>query len=125
MAAHTPERPPQVLVVEDELLLALDIVQLLRKLGCEAVGPAPSVSRAQELIDEARPDFALLDVNLGGERSTAVAETLRALDVPYALATGYGAEQLPEPALRDAPRVTKPLTLDALRALLDAHLHGG
>jgi CheY-like chemotaxis protein len=99
----------RVLVVEDEFLIALDIEQILAGLGCIVIGPAPSVARALALIDREAPDFAILDVNLGRERSAPVAEALRARGVPFALATGHNSRQLPEAVFLDAPHLGKPL----------------
>lgn len=99
----------RVLVVEDELLIALEVEQMLAGLGCIVSGPAPTVARALALIDREEPDFAILDVNLGRERSAPVAEALRACGVPFALATGYNDRQLPEEAFRKAPHLGKPL----------------
>lgn len=99
----------RVLVVEDEILIALETEQMLGCLGCIVIGPVPSVARALALLEGEEPDFAILDVNLGSERSTPIAEALRARGVPFALATGYNDRQLPEAAFRDAPHLGKPL----------------
>jgi CheY-like chemotaxis protein len=99
----------RVLVVEDELLIAVEIEQMLAGLGCIVIGPVPTVAQALELIDCETIDFAILDVNLGSERSAPVAEALRARNVPFALATGYNDAQLPEEAFREAWRLGKPL----------------
>lgn len=99
----------RVLVVEDEFLIAIETEKMLADLGCNVIGPVPSVVRALDLIDREEPDFAILDLNLGSERSTPVAEALRARGVPFALATGYSRHQLPEAAFGDAPHLGKPL----------------
>jgi CheY-like chemotaxis protein len=100
---------PRILIVEDELLIAMEIEQMLVELGCAVVGPAPSVAQALAILDREEPDFAILDVNLGPERSTPIAEALRKRGVPFALATGYDRSQLPEPAYRHALHLGKPL----------------
>ncbi len=108
----------RVLVVEDEFLIAMETEQMLADLGCIVIGPVPTVARALALFDREKPDFAILDVNLGRERSTPVAEALRAGGVPFALATGYNGSQLPEKAFRNAPHLGKPLDRNLLvRAL--------
>ena len=81
----------QILVVEDEFLIAMELEQTLRRAGYQVVGPAPSLGTALELLRQVRPDAAVLDVNVGGERVTPVAEVLRAMAVPFVLASGYGA----------------------------------
>jgi hypothetical protein len=61
------------------------------------------------LLRVERPDAAVLDVDLAGEWVTPVAEVLRAMLVPFILASGYGAADLhAEPVLRDAVNVGKP-----------------
>jgi CheY-like chemotaxis protein len=104
--ARTGSRP-LILVVEDEVLIAMEIEQALADLRCSVLGPAPSVALA--LIEREKPDFAILDVNLGRERSAPVAEALRERGVPFALATGYDRSQATEEAYRDAPHLGKPL----------------
>lgn len=82
---------------------------MLRQAGYDVVGPARDVSAALGLLPAERPDGAILDVNLAGEWVTPVAEVLRAMFVPFILASGYGAEDLDfEPVLRDAINVGKP-----------------
>lgn len=68
----------RVLVVEDELLVAMEMEEALAQMGCVVLEPAPSVARALALLERKTPDLALLDVNLGRERSTPVAEALLA-----------------------------------------------
>ncbi len=77
--------PHQILVVEDEFLIAMELAQTLRRAGYQVVGPAASLGTAFELLRHVRPDAAVLDVNLAGERVTPVAEVLRAMAVPFVL----------------------------------------
>ncbi len=99
----------RILLVEDEFLLAMELEDMLRQAGYDVVGPARDVSAALRLLRAERPDGAILDVNLAGEWVTPVAEVLRAMLVPFILASGYGAEDLDgEPVLRDAVNVGKP-----------------
>jgi two-component SAPR family response regulator len=99
----------RVLVVEDEFLLAMELEALLKRNGCEVLGPASTVEWALALIVHDRPDLALLDVNLKGLRATPVAAALRERGVPFVLITGYGSDQLSEPELRAPPRIEKPV----------------
>ncbi len=108
----------RVLVVEDELVVALELEDLLTGLGYAVLGPASTVERALALLARERPDMALLDVNLNGERVTPVAEALRARGVPFVLVTGYGKKQLREAVLRDARRLSKPVDGRRLGRLL-------
>jgi two-component system, response regulator PdtaR len=102
-------RNPRILVVEDEFLIAMELDITLRSAGYQVLGPAPNVSAALGLLRVERPDAAVLDVDLAGEWVTPVAEVLRAMLVPFILASGYGAADLhAEPVLRDAVNVGKP-----------------
>ena len=102
-------RTPFILVVEDELLTAMELETTLRSAGYQVLGPAANVGAALELLRDERPDAAVLDVNLAGEWVTPVAEVLRAMFVPFILASGYGAaDLLAEPVLRDAVNIGKP-----------------
>jgi CheY-like chemotaxis protein len=113
-----------ILVVEDEFLVALELEQLLGGRGCQVVGPAASVRRALALLGVEKVDAAVLDVNVDGARITPVAEALKAREIPFVLATGYGASTFPEPALCKAPRVTKPvIEAELLRVLRAAVTH--
>ena len=108
----TPERPPRgplVLVVEDEFLLAMDLGVLLERQGYRVLGPAATVAEALRLLDGGEtPGAALLDVNLRGETVTPVAARLRALGVPFVLASAYDDARLAALGLAGAPNVGKP-----------------
>lgn len=99
----------RVLIVEDETLVAMELEVLLAEHGCAVVGPVPTVARALALLDRERPDAAILDLNLNGQKATPVAAALTALGVPFVLATGYGEAQSLQPELEQAPRVDKPV----------------
>jgi CheY-like chemotaxis protein len=114
----------RVLVVEDELLVALEVEAALEAEGCAIVGTAPTVGRALSLLDGPEApalDAALLDVNLRGEMVTPVARRLADRGLPFVLVTGYDALDLREPVLGGAPRVPKPFEPPELvRALATA-----
>ena len=115
-------RGRRVLVVEDELLVAMMLEELLRKAGCVVLGPIPRVEMAVPAAREEAIDIALLDVNLAGERVYPVAEALIERDVPFVFMTGYGREGLAE-EYADRPAIAKPFktaaVLDLLHAVLD------
>jgi CheY-like chemotaxis protein len=113
-------RPSDVLLVEDNFIIALDTEDMLRQLGVETVRTARSVTRALELIDAGAPDFALLDVNLGDEKCFEIAERLRDLGVPFAFATGYGDNHALPAKFADAPIVPKPYNSDDIEKVLAA-----
>ena len=87
--SHGPV-PQRVLLVEDNMIIALDTEENLLELGVGEVILAGSNDAALASIDGMPPDFALLDFNLGGETSEATARALDRRGVPFAFATGYG-----------------------------------
>jgi CheY-like chemotaxis protein len=110
--------PSDVLIVEDDPIIALDFEDTLLGFGVKTVRTAGYVAKALAMIEERPPDFALLDVSLIREKSFAVAERLDALKIPYAFVTGYGADARLPAAFNGKPRLPKPSSTDALQALL-------
>ncbi len=110
--------PGDVLVVEDDPIIALDFEDTILGFGVKTVRVAGSVTRALGMIEERAPDFALLDVGLVREKSFAIAERLDTLGIPFAFVTGYGADVRLPAAFAQRPRLPKPCTADALAALL-------
>jgi CheY-like chemotaxis protein len=95
----------RILVLEDEMLLALDAAASLEAFGALVVGPAHDVERALALVAAEPLDAAMLDVNIRGGDSLAVATALARLGVPILFATGYGAtpQGWPKGAIIDKP----------------------
>jgi CheY-like chemotaxis protein len=85
-----------VLVVEDELLVAMLIEEYLLDLGYEIVGPVMRLGPAIEIAQVAEIDFGVLDINLAGEQSFPVADVLRQRGIPFIFASGYGSAGLVE-----------------------------
>jgi CheY-like chemotaxis protein len=110
--------PGDVLIVEDDPIIALDFEDTVLGLGVKTVRTAGTVSRALQIIEERAPDFVLLDIGLVREKSFAVAERLEALGIPFAFVTGYSTDVALPAALTSKPRLPKPCTSDALEALL-------
>ena len=110
--------PNDVLIVEDDPIIALDFEDTLLGFGVTTVRTAQTVARALAMVAERQPDFALLDVGLTREKSFAVAERLDALKIPFAFVTGYGADAKLPAAFVNTPRLSKPYSTDALLMLL-------
>lgn len=98
---------PRVLIVEDEMLVALDMANLLERGGYVVVGLAGSVTEALALLRKETFDIALLDVNLGGKTVEPVAKSLATRAIPFGLVTAYPSHILPQ-SLRTRPCITKP-----------------
>jgi CheY-like chemotaxis protein len=111
--------PNDVLIVEDDPIIALDFEDTLLGFGVKTVRTAGSVAKALALIDQQPPDFALLDVSLIREKSFAVAERLEALQIPFAFVTGYGVDARLPAAFATTPRLAKPYSTEALLNLLN------
>lgn len=77
-----------VLVVEDEMLVLMNVEMMLEDLGCSAIYAAANVAQAVALLAEHSFDAALLDVNLGGEKSYPIADILIQRGIPFAFSTG-------------------------------------
>ena len=110
--------PNDVLIVEDDPIIALDFEDTILGFGVKTVRTAGNVAKALEMITERAPDFALLDVGLVREKSFAIAERLDALKIPFVFVTGYGADVRLPAALANKPLLAKPYSADALEAAL-------
>ena len=100
----------RVLVIEDSPVVGPFTADLLAELGCEAVGPAPNMATARELIEGEKLDAAILDLHIRGERVFPLCEALEAKGVPFVLTSGYAAWDLPDKWI-DRPRLLKPYTI--------------
>jgi CheY-like chemotaxis protein len=86
----------RILVVEDEIMVAMHLEDMLTEFGYEVVGPAPRLDPALALARDGGFDFAILDVNLAGRQSFPVADVLVERGIPFIFATGYGTLGLTE-----------------------------
>jgi len=111
--------PERILVVEDEAIVAMLLEDMLAELGYEVVGPVTRLDRALDLARGAAIDAAVLDVNINGRDTYAVADALCAREIPFIFATGYGARELAE-RFRGRPVTQKPFQRDDLERALDA-----
>jgi len=114
----TPRISDTALIVEDNLIIAMSAEVILLELGARHVETTASVKQALQAIEQAKPSFALLDINLGGESSIPVGKRLQELKVPFIFATGYG-ERAPVPEeLAHAPVIQKPYTRETVEHAL-------
>jgi len=113
-----PALPHDILIVEDDPIIALDFEDRILGLVATTVRTASNVARALDMIAKRAPDFALLDVGLIHERSFAIAERLDALKIPYIFVTGYGADAKISMPFTGKPRLPKPYSSEALQAVL-------
>jgi len=107
----------RVLVVEDEIMVAWVLEDMLAELGCEIVGPAVRVDQALTLVGAETFDLAVLDINLNGQKSFPIADALAARGVPFVFSTGYNTEGIPDD-YRRYPMMQKPYNRADLRRAL-------
>ena len=105
-----------VLLVEDEMCLAMMLQDLLEDAGYRVL-KAARVSGALALAGGEDIDAAILDVNLAGKEVFPVADELRRRGVPFMFASGYGDRGLPG-ILPGSPMLQKPYDPVALGAML-------
>jgi DNA-binding NtrC family response regulator len=110
----------RILIVEDDSILAMNKEDRLKREGCNVIGRVSRQAKALEVLEEAPTDAVVLDLNLGGELATDLAEVLAARHIPFVIVTGYGKRHFDVPALEEAPRLHKPIdTLELFQALSD------
>ena len=108
----------RVLVVDDEMLIALETERKLLKAGCTVIGPAARLAPAIAMAREEAPDAAVLDVNLAGSMVWPLAEELSSRGIPFVLVSGYGSALEVPKGLEKVPRLGKPLSeADLIKAL--------
>ena len=119
LVAHENDGLPaglRVLIVEDEMLLAFMLQDMLAEWGCAVVGPAGRVAKALSLAGSEALDGAILDVNVAGTEVYPVARALAARRIPFIFVSGYAddafARNLPEG--QDFVFLPKPFSLKQL-----------
>jgi len=111
-------RPLRVLVVEDEMTIALMLEDMLIDLGHDVAGLAMRLPQAIVMARSAEIDLAILDINLDGQRSFPVAEILAERGIPFFFASGYGSAGI-EPPFETRLTIKKPFALKDLEGAID------
>lgn len=111
-----------MLLVEDELIIALELQAIIEQEGYEVAGPFRDVSKALTEIEAAPPRMALLDANIGGISSSPIAEALQHMGIPFAVITGYPHLREEHESLRRAPYLRKPYRPAEIMRLLQSLL---
>ena len=107
-----------VLLVEDNMIIAMDAEDFLHELGAKTVHVSANVADALEILDQADLNFALLDVNLGNETSEPIAQALQAKSIPFVFATGYGDTSALTKSFPNVSVVRKPFDKASIEAAL-------
>ena len=115
-----PDR--RVVVVEDEPLIRLDLVEMLREAGYQVVGEAGNGEAAIRMVRELLPDIVLMDVKMPVLDGVSAAEVLAAESIaPIVMLTAFSQSELVERALAAGVQgyVVKPLTMAELRPAIE------
>lgn len=115
----------RVVVAEDEAVIRLDIVEMLREAGYDVVGEADDGESAVRLTEELRPDLVVMDIKMPVLDGISAAERItKARIAPVVLLTAFSQRELVERA-RDAGAmayVVKPFTANDLVPALEIAL---
>ena len=117
---HPALRGRSILVVENELLIAMDIAQALEHAGANAT-TTTTVRHALILVEHDGLAGAIMDHGLTDGDSTELCARLKARGIPYLSYSGY--EPVPG-ASADAPQITKPVSMDVLMSAMEELLAG-
>ena len=109
----------RVLIIEDEMLIALMLQDMVSNVGFAVEGIATSLPAGIDLARTADAHLAILDINLNGEEAYPIADILRARGVRLIFSTGYGADSL-KPEYAFIPKLVKPYEQANLAAAIQA-----
>ena len=109
-----------VLIVEDESLIALELVQLVSSFGCNQVKYATHPKKATKLMQEEKINLILMDINLKLDTTGIELYQSFQTDIPVIYITAYNDEETIEKAIQTNPLgyLIKPYRQDELKALL-------
>jgi CheY-like chemotaxis protein len=107
------QKARRFLLVEDEILLVMMVEDMLRDFGCASVASVSTAEQAIRLIESQAFDAALLDVNLQGRKSDAVADALALRHIPFIFCTGSAQVEV-APRFQDRPFLRKPFGCEDL-----------
>jgi CheY-like chemotaxis protein len=113
-----------VLLLEDNLVVALETEDVLRSLGAASVYTASTIAGAAALLEAQVVQFAVLDINLGVETSLDFGVRLRTARIPFIFASGYGENISVGPPGQPVLTVTKPYDRDQLAQAIGTTLYG-
>ena len=117
----------KILVVEDEIIIADNICDILENLGYEVLEPAINYSEAIETIEKEKPDLAILDIQLAGKKDGVdLAWTIKEeYDIPFIFLTSNADPATIEKAKRAEPPayLVKPFNKDDLYTSIEIALY--
>jgi CheY-like chemotaxis protein len=115
-------RGRSILIVEDDCVIAMDLVETLSAAGARVVGPAATIQTAFELVRRVpQLDIALLDIEVEGAYVFDVADELVKREVPIVFTTGYERSEIPA-RFRTARHCEKPIRISTITQALSDEL---
>ena len=111
MAAKPQQSRPRSLIAEDNSLLAFDLEDMLREMGCDTTETTSEVVEGLRLIEELNFDFAIVDMILADGTSEPLMQALRQRGVPFAISSGLQERELSS-VYPDVPILAKPYGAD-------------
>ena len=118
MASQAMTGQPTVLVVEDEVIIALDLSETVRDMGYRVEGPYATRGHAMIAIDQDMPDFAILDVMTADGEVFPLADALTEAGVPIIFHSGHCTKSEIATRYPSAQAAEKPCPPDILMAMI-------
>ncbi|GGE44420.1 response regulator [Marinicauda pacifica] len=111
------DEPLGILVAEDNPLIAMDVTVVVEECGCVVIGPVRDTVDAARVLDDSRPDGALVDIHLQDGAAWSLVEELTTRNIPFILTSGSDRRTVPE-AWAAAAFLAKPFMPEDLREAL-------
>lgn len=108
------------MIVEDDPFIALDLQDIFESIGFGIIGPFANVDVSLTALQKQKPDFAIIDYNLGRETSIPIANVLHNEGVPYVFISGQIAAALENSDLPSKSVMSKPFIPQKLIAVVEA-----
>lgn len=115
----------RVLILEDNLIIAMETEEILRLVGIEQVEIASNLEQAVNAVHSDKYDFAMLDVNLGESTSFGFARLLMERGIAFGFVSGYSDTLDFPPDLRHVPLLNKPFDEQSMRLFIGMLATGG
>lgn len=108
----------RIMIVEDEALLALELEMEVEAAGHEVVGTAASRTAALDIVEQAEPQFAFVDVHLtDGPSGLEIGRHLAETGIPFVFVTG-NVKRIPDDFVGAIGAIEKPYTMNGLQNAL-------
>lgn len=120
MTDGTAPQKAEIMVVEDDVLIALDLAMQIEACGYTVAGPFHDTKSALSYLETAAPDAGILDFNLNrSETSKPIAERLISKDIPVTFLSGYSeTDLLRQTGIETCSVLSKPVTQNSLKQAL-------